>query len=130
MTKNNKRGYVDINIGGKTRTLHFSMNFWASFCDELGVSIEQIGELFQAGFSVSQLRALIYSGMLAYDSENGNPVDYNIYKVGMWLDDLPADEIVKVVNTMTQSKILGTSLDNELRQPEKKNNPNFINEIR
>ena len=124
MTKNKKRGYITIKIGGKNRTLHFSMNFWAEFTDQLGVSIEQIGELFQSGFSVSQLRALIYSGMLAFDSENGNAVDYNIYKVGMWLDDLPSDEIAKLVNTMSESKLLGVDLNNELRQPEKKNNPN------
>ena len=124
MTKNKKRGYITIKIGGKNRTLHFSMNFWAEFTDQLGVSIEQIGELFQSGFSVSQLRALIYSGMLAFDSENGNAVDYNIYKVGMWLDDLPADDIAKLVNTMSESKLLGVDLNNELRQPEKKNNPN------
>lgn len=123
MTANKKRGYAKLNIGGKERTLHFSMNFWAQFCDELGVNIEQIGELFQAGISVTQLRALIYSGILAYDSENGIPVDYNLFKVGMWLDDVKPDDIVEVINTMTQSKILGTSLDNELRQPQKKNNP-------
>ena len=124
MTKNKKRGYITIKIGGKNRTLHFSMNFWAEFTDQLGVGIEQIGEVFQKGFSLAQLRALVYSGLVAYDSENNIPVDYNVFKVGMWLDDISSDDITKVINTMSESKVLGVDLNNELRQPEKKNNPN------
>ena len=124
MTKNKKRGYITIKIGGKNRTLHFSMNFWAEFTDQLVVGIEQIGEVFQKGFSLAQLRALVYSGLVAYDSENNIPVDYNVFKVGMWLDDISSDDITKVINTMSESKVLGVDLNNELRQPEKKNNPN------
>ena len=44
---NRKRGYYSIKMGGKNRTMHFSMNFWANFTDELNVPIEQIGEIFQ-----------------------------------------------------------------------------------
>lgn len=124
MTKNKKRGYITIKIGGKNRTLHFSMNFWAEFTDQLGVGIEQIGEVFQKGFSLAQLRALVYSGLVAYDSENNIPVDYNVFQVGMWLDDISSDDITKVINTMSESKVLGVDLNNELRQPEKKNNQN------
>ena len=124
MTKNKKRGYITIKIGGKNRTLHFSMNFWAEFTDQSGVGIEQIGEVFQKGFSLAQLRALVYSGLVAYDSENNIPVDYNVFKVGMWLDEISSDDITKVINTMSESKVLGVDLNNELRQPEKKNNPN------
>ena len=124
MTKNKKRGYITIKIGGKNRTLHFSMNFWAEFTDQLGVGIEQIGEVFQKGFSLAQLRALVYSGLVAYDSENNIPVDYNVFQVGMWLDDISSDDITKVINTMSESKVLGVDLNNEQRQPEKKNNPN------
>jgi hypothetical protein len=121
MAKNKKRGYVTIDIGDKKRTLHFSMNFWAEFTDQLGVGIDQIGDLLQQGFTIKQLRSLIYSGLIAYDAENNIPVDYNEYKVGMWLSDLSPDAITEVINAMTQSKILGVDLDNELRQPEKKN---------
>ena len=102
MTKNKKRGYITIKIGGKNRTLHFSMNFWAEFTDQLGVGIEQIGEVFQKGFSLAQLRALVYSGLVAYDSENNIPVDYNVFKVVMWLDDISSDDITKFINTMMQ----------------------------
>ena len=72
---NRKRGYYSIKMGGKNRTMHFSMNFWANFTDELNVPIEQIGEIFQKGISLSSIRALIYSALLAFDQEEGNEID-------------------------------------------------------
>ena len=41
MTK--QRGYYTLKIGGKNRTLHFSMNFWATFTDMLDISLDEIG---------------------------------------------------------------------------------------
>jgi len=123
---NKKRGYIAVNVGGKKRTLHFSMNFWAEFTEQMGVSLQEIGSVFESGISLSGLRALIYSATLANDLENNNDVDYNIYTVGTWLDDLDAEKINEIVETMSQSKILGNSLNNEVRntakpKPSKKN---------
>ncbi|QDP51986.1 MAG: hypothetical protein GOVbin2700_23 [Prokaryotic dsDNA virus sp.] len=108
---NRKRGYYSIKMGGKNRTMHFSMNFWANFTDELNVPIEQIGEIFQKGISLSSIRALIYSALLAFDQEEGNEIDYTIYKVGSWLDELPAEKIEEIVGAMMESKILGNELN-------------------
>ena len=108
---NRKRGYYSIKMGGKSRTMHFSMNFWANFTDELKVPIEQIGDVFQKGISLSSIRALIYSALLAFDQEEGNEIDYTIYKVGSWLDELPAEKIEDIVNAMMESKILGNDLN-------------------
>ena len=49
--------------------MHFSMNFWANFTDILGISLDKIGDIFSSGVSVTSLRALVYSGLLAYDQE-------------------------------------------------------------
>jgi len=122
---NKKRGYIDVKIGNKVRTLHFSMNFWSEFTEQLGISLEQIGETFQNGISIKGLRALVYSAVLANDQEQGNEVDYNIFSVGTWLDELDAEKINVIVETMLQSKILGNSLNGETptkgkRQPSKK----------
>ena len=68
MTK--QRGYYTLEIGGKKRTLHFSMNFWANFTDLLNISLAEIGDVFSDGISIKGLRTLIYSGLLAYDQEN------------------------------------------------------------
>ena len=108
---NKKRGYYSIKLGGKNRTMHFSMNFWANFTDILGIELDQLGDVFTKGFSLSKIRALLYSGLLAYDQEQGKEIDYNEFTVGAWLDDIDADEITNVVNAMTESRILGNDLN-------------------
>ena len=113
---NKNKGYIDINVGGKKRTLHFSMNFWSEFTDQLGISLQDIGNVFQNGISLKDLRALVYSAVLANDQENDNEIDYTVYTVGTWLDDLEADSINDIVNTMLESKILGNSLNAEAEQ--------------
>jgi len=108
---NKKRGYYTLKIGGKNRTMHFSMNFWANFTDILNVPLDQIANVFEKGVSLSVIRSLIYSALLAYDQEEGNEVTYNQFKVGMWLEDFNADELDKVVNAMMESRILGNDLN-------------------
>ena len=107
---NKKRGYLHIQLGGKKRTLHFSMNFWVEFTEQLGVSLTDIGDVFNGGMSLSGIRALIYSALRANDLEQGNEVDYTLYSVGNWLEDLEAEKINEIVEAMMQSKILGNSL--------------------
>lgn len=122
---NKKRGYIDIKVGNKNRTLHFSMNFWSEFTEQLGISLADIGGAFQNGISIKGLRALVYSAILANDQEKGNEIDYNLFTVGAWLDELDAEKINEIVEVMLQSKILGNSLNGEnetkgKRQPSKK----------
>ncbi len=112
---NKHKGYIDIQVGGKKRTLHFSMNFWSEFTEQLGVSLQDIGNVFQNGISLKGLRALIYSAILANDQEQGNEIDYNVYSVGAWLDELQAETINEIVETMLESKILGNSLSGEIK---------------
>lgn len=109
MTK--QRGYYKLKIGGKLRTLHFSMNFWSAFCDELGIKLEQIGEVFANGLDLKTIRAIFYAGLLANDQEEGNEIDYTIFKVGAWLEDITPEQIQEVVGAMTESKILGNDLN-------------------
>lgn len=111
---NKKRGYYTLKIGGKNRTMHFSMNFWANLTDQLDVSLDEIGTLFSKGVSIKTIRALIYSSLLAYDQEEGNEIDYNEFKVGMWLEDFDAEQLNHVVNAMMESRILGNDLNSGL----------------
>ena len=122
---NKKRGYIDLKVGNKNRTLHFSMNFWSEFTEQLGISLQDIGDAFQNGISIKGLRALVYSAILANDQEQNNEIDYNLFTVGAWLDELDADKINDIVEVMMQSKILGNSLQGDTlekgkRQPSKK----------
>lgn len=115
---NKRRGYYTLKLGGKNRTLHFSMNFWSEFTDTLNIPLDKIGEVFEGGISLSAIRALVYSAMYANDMENGIPVDYNLFTVGSWLEDLNAEELENIVNAMLESKILGNSLNMGIdRQP-------------
>jgi len=108
---NKQRGYYSITIGGKKRTLHFSMNFWAAFTDELNISIGEIDKVFSDTLNLNMIRALVYAGLLAYDQEEGNEIDYNLFKVGAWLDDVNTDQFNEMLNTLTESRLLGNDLN-------------------
>jgi len=92
------------------------MNFWASFTDLLNISLAEIGDVFSDGISIKGLRTLIYSGLLAYDQENKKEIDYDEFDIGNWLEDINATEIEKIVVAMTESKILGNSLNGGLER--------------
>jgi len=107
--------------------MHFSMNFWANFTDMLGISLEKIGDIFAGGVSITSLRALVYSGLLAYDQEEGNEIDYNEFKVGAWLEDVDEKMLKEMIDSMMESKILGNQLNMGIdRNPQtkKKTSPN------
>ncbi|QDP54290.1 MAG: hypothetical protein Unbinned5434contig1000_37 [Prokaryotic dsDNA virus sp.] len=120
---NKQRGYIDLTIGGKKRTLHFSMNFWSEFTEQLNIPLQDIGLAFENGISLKGLRALIYSAILANDQEKGNVIDYTIFDVGNWLDDLTPEKINKVVEAMLESKILGNSISEQNQAKPKKVTP-------
>ena len=111
---NKKRGYYSLSIGGKQRTLHFSMNFWAAFTDELQISLTEIDQVFSNALNLNSIRALVYSSLLAYDQEEGNEIDYNLFKVGAWLDDINTDQFNEIINTLMESKLLGNELNGGL----------------
>jgi hypothetical protein len=108
---NNKRGYVEVEIGGKKRFLHFSMNFWCHFTESLNIGLNDLDKYFTEGINVSTIRALIYSGLIAYDQEERNTIDYTIYDVGSWLEDFDSKQLTEVMNTLSQSRILGNDLN-------------------
>jgi hypothetical protein len=108
---NRKRGYYTLKLGGKNRTLHFSMNFWANFTEAQGVALDQIGEIFSQGLSLSAIRDLIYSALLANDQENNNEIDYNKFTVGAWLEDLTGDQLNDIVAALMETKLLGNDLN-------------------
>jgi hypothetical protein len=124
MEVNQKRGYCQLNVGGKIRTLHFSMNFWAAFEQASGFSISEIDKVFSSGLSLSSMRALVYSGLLAYDQESGNEIDYTIYTVGDWMEDVDQNQLTLIVNTLMQSRILGNDLNAGVRRNVEKSTKN------
>ena len=108
---NKKRGYYTIKMGGKKRTMHFSMNFWSNFTDDLNISLDKLGDIFTDGVSLSTIRSLIYSALLANDQENKTLIDYDKFDVGVWMEDLESDDLDKIVAAMMESRILGNDLN-------------------
>lgn len=116
MEVNPKRGYCQLTIGGKKRTLHFSMNFWVVFEKESGHTIAELDKVFGNNLSIAVIRAIFYSGLIAFDQEEKNEIDYDAVDVGNWLEDITTDEFQMVVNTMLESKLLGNSLNAGVRR--------------
>lgn len=108
---NRKRGYYTLKLGGKNRTLHFSMNFWANFTEALAIPLDKIGDIFSEGLSLSDIRDLIYSAILANDQEQNNEIDYNKFTVGAWLEDLTTEQLNDIVAALMETKILGNDLN-------------------
>lgn len=109
---NKKRGYLEVEIGGKKRSLHFSMNFWCHFTDTLGIGLNDLEKYFtSSNFSISTIRTLIYSALIAYDQEEKNTIDYTIYDVGSWLENFDSKQLKEVMNVLSQSRILGNDLN-------------------
>jgi len=117
---NKRRGYYTTKLGGRERTLHFSMNFWANFTEIMKVPLDKIGDLFSGGVSISAIRALVYSAILANDQEQGNEIDYNQFKVGDWLEDIDQNELEKMIGAMMESRILRNDLNMGIDRQEKK----------
>jgi hypothetical protein len=124
MQVNDKRGYCQLEIGGKIRTLHFSMNFWAAFEHAAGFTISEIDKVLGAGLNLTTLRALIYSGLVAYDQENKQVIDYDQFDVGSWMDDVQQSNIELIVSTLMESRILGNDLNAGVRRNVEKSTKN------
>jgi len=118
---NKKQGYYTIKLGGENRTLHFSMNFWVELTEHLGISLQELGEAFTDKMALSGVRGIIYCGMLANDKENKKEITYTVYDVGNWLEELSQDDITKIMNVMTETKVLGNQLNAGIQRDQKKN---------
>ena len=55
-------------------------------------------------------KALVYAGLMAYDQEQGNQIDYNVYKVRDWMDGMDAEgfkRLVEVIGEATRVPVSG-----------------------
>jgi hypothetical protein len=129
MEVNKKRGYCQLDLGGKIRTLHFSMNFWAAFEEASGFKISEVDKIFGSGLSMATMRDMVYAGIIAYDQENNNEIDYNKFSVGAWMDDIDQAALGTIINTLMESRVLGNDLNAGVRRNVSKStkNPKQIN---
>ena len=114
---NKRRGYYIIELNGKKYTMHFSMNFWANFTEALGIPIDKIGDLFNDGSAnIGAIRDLVYSAILADHQETGKEITFNKFQVGMWMEDVDAQEIAKIMEAMMESRILGNDMNGGIKR--------------
>ena len=95
MNKTTTNGYYTVKSIDKT--LHFSMNAWYNLKESTGNELTDYGNALKEGSELEKAIALsdiIFAGMKAYDQEEGNEIDYNIYKIRGWLGgEIKADDI-------------------------------------
>jgi hypothetical protein len=77
----------------------------------LDISLDEIGTVFEKGASLKTIITIVYAGILTYDQENKNEIDYDNFDVGNWLEDATSEDIEKIIKAMTESRILGNDLN-------------------
>jgi len=91
------RGEVEVSIGGKPRLLKFGTNQLAIFTQMHKV------DLSEADFGMHHLRDLIYSALVAGAKKKKEAVEFDEWEVGEWIDDLPDEDLQKIVDSFTNS---------------------------
>ena len=89
MAKNytKQRGYLQLPTEEGNKWMHFSMNFIVNLQELTGLDIVTWGkeldkkDVFNQGLSICEL---MYAALAAFDQEEDNDIDYNIYKVRVW----------------------------------------------
>jgi len=87
---------IDIELGGKTRTLLLDFNALADFEEATGVNVLQTG--FDE-FGARHMRALIWAGLLHEEP------DVTIRQVGSWLSGANMKSIMESVERATKDHI-------------------------
>ena len=88
---NSFRGFVEIEVGGKKRPLKFSYNTFADISDRHGTPLSVAMNLDSDTMTASQLRTLIWSGLVHGAKESGVKVDFSIEEAGEWIGHLMRD---------------------------------------
>ena len=114
MSKNytKQRGYLQLDTPDGAKWMHFSMNALVNLKNSTGLDVATWGQELDKADTLDQgvmICDLIHSGMLAFDQEEGNNVDYNVFKVRNWAieamnnDDNLAKDIFEVL-TLSMGK--------------------------
>jgi hypothetical protein len=63
---NKERGLVEIELGGKVRTLNYDLNAMAELEDKLGI---EVSEMENMKMSIKNVRAMLWAGLIHEDEE-------------------------------------------------------------
>lgn len=93
----------EVKIGGKKRPVSFGINQTAVYCEKKDITLDQIGKRFSGKMSLMDFRDLLWSGLYAGAKEEDIEIDFNEWKVGMWVEDMTPTEINDVVSKFAGS---------------------------
>ena len=83
-----QRGYLELTTDEGKKWMHLSMNFIFNLEEHTGEDLITWSKKLSEGTKVKQtlmICDIAYSGLMAFDQEEGNEIDYNIYKVRNWV---------------------------------------------
>jgi len=90
-------GEVTANIGGRIRVLRFNLNARFEFCKMHNLTEAEVQAYFGDLHNVEAIRDMVYCALRSADLADGNPIDYNQYKVGEWISDMPQEDFERLV---------------------------------
>lgn len=86
------RGEIEIEIGGRSRLIKFGLNQMAIYTDKHAIDLSEIGTI-----AISQVRDLIWSGLVAGAKKRGEAVDFDEWVVGDWIEEMPQDDYERIM---------------------------------
>lgn len=106
---NLKKGFARFEIGGKLRPIKFGTNQTAIFCQLRKCNLKVYQETFtqskiaQLDIDGSEIRDLLYSGLVSGCMTDKIDTDFNETDVGDWVDDLPEGSLSKIFQLNAES---------------------------
>lgn len=101
----NPNNWLEVEIGGKKRSLYYGMNSLSVFMDEIG--IQDVNQIQEATQSLKGMIALVYGLCYVGDKINKNDIDYDSFDVGLWMDDMEEETLQKIVKKFESVQLMG-----------------------
>lgn len=104
MAKTKQRGYYKLKTANKWG--HFSMNCWINLKQDSGRDIGTLAADYDNQDETGQflyLADIMYAALKAYDQEEDNEIDYNVFKVRNWMSTLKEEDSKEFMDAMMHS---------------------------
>jgi len=96
-----------VKIGGKERPVKFGTNAISKFCELQGIDLTGYSlvlvQIANGTVKANDIRDLVYAGLWAACKSAKEDIDFDLYDVGDWLDEIEVDEMVKVFDALAAS---------------------------
>lgn len=98
--------YVEVEIGGKKRGFRFGLGCLGEMLEDLKIGVEDL-DAFITRNPIKGIPTMLYHGARYEVMRSGDPVDFTIYDVYDWIDELPGEfnneKVSLLIETFTKS---------------------------